>query len=253
MPRKPREKSSSGIYHIMLRGINRQTIFEDDEDRISFLGTLKRYQKVSEYQIYGYCLMGNHLHLLINEARESVSLAMQRICSSYVHWYNYKYERCGHLFQERFKSESVEDDAYFLTVLRYIHQNPIKAGLANSVSTSKWTSYKEYLDRAKLVNTDYGLNLFSRDREKALALFTTYMNEENEDQCLDDEQKVKLSDDELRQYLDTLGITNISTLQQMEKAKRDELLIQLKELEGVTIRQLSRITGISKSVIARVR
>jgi putative transposase len=129
MARKERKKSRSGIYHIMLRGINRQTIFEDEEDKRKFLETLKKYKDVSKYQLYSYCLMDNHVHLLIREMDETIAEAIKRISSSYVYWYNLKYERVGHLFQERFKSERVESEVYFLTVLRYIHQNPLKAGL----------------------------------------------------------------------------------------------------------------------------
>ncbi|NMD72658.1 transposase, partial [Bacillus sp. DNRA2] len=101
MPRKARKRSSSGVYHIMLRGINRQTIFEDDEDRRKFLETLKKYRDISKYELYGYCLMDNHVHLLMKESEETISDAIKRISSSYVHWYNMKYERCGHLFQDR--------------------------------------------------------------------------------------------------------------------------------------------------------
>mgnify|MGYP000862516675 CR=1 FL=1 len=77
--------------------------------------------------------MSNHVYLLLTETEEPISVAIKRICSSYVYWYNWKYGRCGHLFQERYKSETVENDAYLLTELRYIHQNPVKAGLSRSI------------------------------------------------------------------------------------------------------------------------
>jgi REP element-mobilizing transposase RayT len=134
--RKSREKSSSGIYHIILRGINRQSIFEDDEDRLTLLASLKRYKEISQCRIFAYCLMDNHVHILLQEIKEPIGMIIQRISSSYVMWYNRKHERCGHLFQERFKSEAVETDSYFLTVLRYIHQNPIKAKIVND--TADW-------------------------------------------------------------------------------------------------------------------
>jgi len=129
MPRHARQRSETGIYHIILRGINKQIIFEDNEDKERLLDTLKRYKPVSNYELYGYCFMDNHIHILIKETTEPISMVVKRISGSYVAWFNWKYGRCGHLFQERFKSEAVENDAYFLTVLRYIHQNPVKAGL----------------------------------------------------------------------------------------------------------------------------
>ena len=93
------KRNNTGIYHIMLRGINRQTIFEDNEDMIRFLDTLARYKDDCLLELYSYCLMGNHVHLLMKTA-EPISKIIKRICSSYVYWYNKRYERCGHLFQE---------------------------------------------------------------------------------------------------------------------------------------------------------
>ncbi|MBY7145011.1 transposase [Virgibacillus sp. NKC19-3] len=253
MPRKARRPSRNGIYHIMLRGINRQTIFEDDEDKLRLLETIKRFKRISKIKIYAYCLMDNHVHLLIKETDETVSKAIQRISSSYVYWYNNKYERSGHLFQGRFKSENVETLPYFLTVLRYIHHNPIKAGLANQIFDCKWTSINEYLAHAHIVDVDFSLNLFSPNRNTAIQLFTDYMQKSNDDQCLDDHVKFRISDDELRNRLYKLGIANHSILQQMEKNKRNAIIFKLKASHGVSVRQLSRLTGLSKSVIDRIR
>lgn len=143
----PGGQSKTGIYHIILRGINRQTIFEDDdEDAIKFLQTLKDYESKSGYEIYAYCLMGNHIHILIKEGQEKLGTAIKRIGVSYVYWYNSKYDRTGHLFQGRYKSEVVENDKYLLTVLRYIHQNPLKAGITKDIEEYKWSSYNEYVN-----------------------------------------------------------------------------------------------------------
>lgn len=236
----------------MMRGINKQTIFEDDVDKLRLLETIKRVKDISKMQIYCYCLMDNHIHLLMKETEESVSKVIQRISSSYVYWYNQKYERCGHLFQDRFKSENVETIPYFLTVLRYIHQNPVKAGLVTNVFECKWTSINEYFNHSNFVSTDLGLNWLSPDRSKAIQLFTDYMQVMNDDHCLDD-YVWRVTDNDVRSHLVRLGVPNNSTLQQMEKGKRDAIILELKALHGVTFRQLSRITGISKSVIGRVR
>ena len=253
MPRLARKKSRSGIYHIIIRGINRQTIFEDDEDKFRFLETMEKYKSIGEHEIYSYCLMNNHIHLLWKESEsESLSTVIKRISSSYVYWYNLKYDRSGHLFQGRFKSEIVEDESYFLTVLRYIHQNPVKAGIVVNVYDYRWSSYHEYLgNNGKIVNVDFALRLFAKDREKGIRIYIKYMQEENEDECLDIYIAIKKSDQEVRDFLKQLGIATISVLQQMEKRDRDIILAKLKEIEGVSIRQLSRITGISRSVIGR--
>ncbi|WP_188456624.1 transposase [Virgibacillus oceani] len=253
MPRKLRKKSYNGIYHVMLRGINKQIIFEDDEDRFRLLETVKRIKDNNGMEVFSYCLMDNHIHLLMKETEETVSKAVQRISSSYVYWYNNKYERSGHLFQGRFRSENVENFTYFLTVMRYIHQNPVKAGLAANVFECKWTSIFEYVGSNHLVDVDLGLSLFSSDRSKAIELYSAYMQITNEDECLDDFDGIRMPDSEVRNYLVELGVSNSSILQQMEKKTRDSIILELKKLKGVSIRQLSRVTGISKSAIDRVR
>ncbi|MRG84988.1 transposase [Salinibacillus xinjiangensis] len=253
MPRSARKRSRSGIYHIILRGVNQQTIFEDYQDKRRFLETLSRFKEISKYQIFSYCLMNNHVHLLIKEVEEEISLAMKRISSSYVFWYNEKYERSGHLFQERFKSESVESRDYFFTVLRYIHQNPLKAGLVKDVFSSRWTSVNEYIDHTNIIDIDFALNHISPDRKKAIEMYIEYMKQTNEDQCLEDRVRERRSDIEVREYLLQLGVFNTSSLQKMDKESRNAILTRLKTLNGVSIRQLARITGVSKSVIQRVQ
>ena len=111
----------------MLRGINRQQIFEDAEDCHKFLTILTEYKAQCGYSIYAYCLMGNHIHLLLKEGTESLEQVFKRVCGKFVYWYNAKYQRTGHLFQDRFKSEPVDTEAYLQTVIRYIHQNPVIA------------------------------------------------------------------------------------------------------------------------------
>jgi REP element-mobilizing transposase RayT len=99
MPRTSRQKSKSGIYHIMMRGINRQSILGDEEDCIKFIETIRKYEEVCGYEVYAYCLMGNHVHMLLKEGRELLEKVMRKVCGSYVFWYNHKYSRIGYLFQ----------------------------------------------------------------------------------------------------------------------------------------------------------
>ena len=124
MPRRARQTSGTGIYHVMMRGINHQNIFEEQEDYYQFLNTLEMMAQSYEsdgtpagrnYILYAYCLMSNHIHLLIREREDNIGMAIKRIASSYVYYYNHKYSRDGHLFRERFKSEPVNDIAYFVT------------------------------------------------------------------------------------------------------------------------------------------
>lgn len=252
MPRRAREKSNTGIYHLMLRGNNKQKLFGEDEDRLKFIEIMQYYKTISHYYLYSYCLMDNHVHLLLQETDESLAQVIKRLSSSYVRWYNKKYERCGHLFQERFKSEVVENDVYFLTVLRYIHQNPIKAGIANEIDAYRWSSYLEYIHVHRITDVDFALNFFSSDRMQAIKLFKEYNNQINSDNCLDYQKTTILSDQEIIEYFLRHGITTMDQFARINKVQRDGIIKQVKELEGVTIRQLAKITGLSKSVIDRM-
>ena len=120
MARKPRKKSESQIYHIILRGNNRQDIFYNDTDRLFMLSRIEKYSEQTNIEIYAYCLMDNHIHLLVGKANPNLSKFVQKLATSYAMYFNRKYDRCGHLFQGRFKSEPVETDEYFQTVFRYI-------------------------------------------------------------------------------------------------------------------------------------
>lgn len=253
MPRTAREKSESGIYHIILRGINKQVIFEEDEDREKFIAVMSKYKHISNFELYGYCLMDNHVHLLIKESAEPVAVIIKRISSSFVYWYNRKYERCGHLFQERFRSEAVDNETYFLTVLRYIHQNPIKAWLSQKAEEYKWSSASDYLRISTLVNTSFALGLFSEDRSRAVILFDKHMKEMTDEQCMenDDNHKVK-TDQDVRLIFAGYGITDITGFKRLEANRRNEIIRTIKKTGGITARQLSRVTGISKSLINRI-
>jgi REP element-mobilizing transposase RayT len=252
MSRTARKRSQSGIYHLMLNGINRQMIFQDDEDRARLLETLINFKDVSTYAIFAYCLMDNHVHLLIKQNNESIGRSIKRISGSYVYWFNRKHKRVGHLFQERFKSEVVEDDKYFLNVLRHIHQNPISAGLIKKIGEYQWSSYLDYIGRKHiLTDTGFALRMFSDDTTKAMDQFNKFMKESNDNKYLEYEEKNRLLDSEVKKYLLRKGITNISELSQMAKSQRDEIIRVIKLMDGVSIRQISRITGISKSVIDR--
>ena len=254
VPRAARTKSKTAIYHIIMRGINRQTLFEDEEDCVKFIQTLKKYREICEYKLFAYCLMGNHLHLLLMEGKEPLETVMRKICGSYVLWYNKKYGRIGYLFQDRFKSEPVEDDEYFLTVLRYIFQNPIKAGIVTEIQNYSWANYIDYVEGiSNKTDTGFALNFFNADREKAVRSFTEYINKENSDKCLDIPEKHQLTDDDAINIIkDHCKVDHAIDLQKLNVNKRNAYLKDLKEGYGLSIRQIERLTGISRGIIQRI-
>jgi len=242
MPRAARTKSSTGIYHVMLRGINRQRVFEDSEDNEKYLQTIADCKPICGFELYAYCLMGNHVHLLLKEGTESLEQIFKRIGSRYVYWYNWKYDRCGHLFQDRFKSEAIENDGYFLTVLRYIHQNPVKAGISESVSEHEWSSYNNYIQKNGIVDYEFALDLIGELQYEA------FMSEERNDKCLDESAK-RLHDSKLLAMIEEMAGIKAANIQNEPRERRNQILRDILKIEGVSTRQLSRVTGISANTI----
>ncbi|MFT4297120.1 MAG: transposase [Micropruina sp.] len=154
MPRHARQLAESGIYHAMLRGLNRDAIFLDDEDYARFLHALTLARDASGSAVLAYCLMPNHVHLVVRTAREPIGTTMKRLGVSYASWFNHKYERVGHLFQDRFRSRPVENDEYFVTLLRYVWNNPVAAGLSQRAEEYRWSSRRLLGRRTQLVDAE---------------------------------------------------------------------------------------------------
>ena len=239
MPRQSRRKSSTGIYHVMIRGINKQAIFSDDEDNKRFLQILFDCKAICEFELYGYCLMGNHVHILLKEVKEPLERIFKRIGSRYVLWYNRKYQRCGHLFQDRYKSEAVENDSYFSVVLRYIHQNPIKATMCKSLSEHEWSSYNEYFSESKLIDRELALGIIGEVN------FIKYMSERKEDNCLENiDLTTRILDKDLSRIIEDTFNTKPIMIQNEAKERVEYILRYTLRIKGVSTRQLARVTGV---------
>ncbi len=248
MPRTARQTSSTGIYHAMLRGIGKQNIFEDDLDKERFLQILSESKEKSGFELYAYCLMNNHVHLLLKSQKDPLEIIFKRIGSNYVYWYNTRYERVGHLFQDRFKSEPVEDADYLRTVIRYIHYNPVKGGLSKDphYPYSSFAAYeKGSADR--LVDAKEVLDRFGRED------FFTFHAERCTDECLDITEPTRHPITEtaaaelVRKYSRTENLTAFTAL---PPEKQIRAVVKAHE-KGASVRQLVRVTGISKGIIEK--
>jgi len=154
MPRQARQRSESGTYHVLLRGVNKDAVFLDDEDREWFLHSLHLTKVASGCVVLAYCLMTNHVHLVLQTPGEPIGTVMKRLGVRYVGWFNRKYGRVGHLYQNRFASMPVENDAYLITLLRYVWNNPVQAGLVTRPEDYGWSSRSPRCRNRQLVDTD---------------------------------------------------------------------------------------------------
>lgn len=198
--------------------------------------------------------MGNHIHLLMEEGNEELATTMKRIGVSFAWYYNWKYDTTGHLFQDRFKSEKVDSDEYLLTVIRYIHQNPVKAGIVNKAAEWKWSSCSEYYGKefypVGLLNRELILDMFSENKNTAIEKFKEFNETENGDKCLDEDKRTRLTDEEARTEIKKLiSMYEIQEIKSLPKAQRDEIILKIKMIEGLTQRQAARILGISPNLI----
>lgn len=143
MGRYPRLSYPGLIYHVINRGNNRDIVFVEDEDFVHYINTIQRYKKKYQFKLFAYCLMTNHIHLLIKTSEKAnISKIMQSITVAHTRHYHYKYRRCGHVWQGRFFSPIVSEDGHVLSVMRYIEQNPMRAKMVREIGDYAWSSYK---------------------------------------------------------------------------------------------------------------
>ena len=258
MPRIGREQSGTGIYHVMLRGINRQDIFEEPEDYWTFIKILSAVQdrladdlvtRVITCHIYAYCLMPNHIHVLLCEKSWHLGEVVKSIAASYAFYFNKKYGRIGHLFQDRFKSEPCNDSNYYLTLFRYIHQNPIKAGLVSLAEDYEYSSWgNDYLGKGSqlVCHTQPALKRYG------IAELAEWVNMPLEDniRCIDMNERKIIADETVRQMiLKKCGADNISGFQLNSRERQKDIVREVMMELGAGPRQMSRVSGLPYTLI----
>lgn len=150
MPRKPRIHAPGAVYHVILRGNARQDVFADERDRLRFYDILGTSAERFRYRILAFCLMGNHVHLMMQVGDVPLSRIMQNVSLRYTRWFNWRHQKCGHLFQGRYKAILVDADAYLLELAAYLHLNPVRAKLADDPAAYRWSSHRAYLGKETL-------------------------------------------------------------------------------------------------------
>ena len=244
MSRLARAISESRVYHILFRGVNQQNIFEEAVDFEKLKETIAIVKTDLEFEIYAYCFMSNHVHIVLKEKNYGdISLIMKRILTKYARWYNIKYGRSGALIANRYKSVPVIIDEYFLNLIRYIHQNPIKSGIANSCEDYLYSSYNEYVNEKEITDTDFLLQMVDRKE------FEEYHKEMEKMNFRVSDSKKKTDEEILIFLKKKYNIENPKAISKFSKCERNEILAELKN--EYPIRQLQRITGISRGVITK--
>lgn len=169
MARKPRVHFHSALYHVIARGNQRQAIFLDEKDFRTYLSYLSEYKNKHSFHLYAYALMKNHAHLLMAVEETPLSKVMQILQFRYTRYFNKRYRKVGHLFQGRYKAILCDKDAYLLELVRYIHLNPVRAGVVEDPEKYLWTGHLSYMGRGKvdLLDKDLVLSQFGKSKYQA--------------------------------------------------------------------------------------
>lgn len=180
MARKPRIHYAGAIYHVIARGNNREIIFRDSDDKQKYLGLLQQYMQKYMFDVFAYVLMDNHLHMILRVGQNPLAKIMHGMQLRYTQYFNQRYEHVGHVFQQRYKAFLCTDDAYLLQLLRYIHQNPVRAGMREKLDYS-WSSHQAYsTGMNSLVKVDYILGILNEDRQTAVKNYFTFIEKMQE-------------------------------------------------------------------------
>ena len=250
MTNKYRTQSEANMYHITIRGTAKQIIFEDDDDRRFFGKRMRQYFDENGVELYAWCFMSNHVHLLLHAELSIITKTMRSLLVSYAMYFNSRHERTGHLFQNRFDSVPIETEEQLMVAVRYIHRNPseIPGQLAEQY---EWSSYREYLGRPFISSTEFVMQLFeSRD---AFISFHDSWEPEPEDQQHSFTAHKALSDEEAIVYAkELLDISLITTIASLDKTARNHCLATLKK-GGLPVAQIARITGIGRNIVQRAK
>ena len=247
MVRTRRILSESGYYHVTARGNGRQVIFECDDDRRTFLTMASEATKRHNITVIAWCLMSNHVHLLLRDGSNQLSKMMHTLLGSYASYFNRTYGNVGHVFQERFNSSPIESDSYLLETVRYIHNNPVKAGIC-VVEDYPWSSFHEYIAGGTLAKTSYVLGICG-----GMEPFIEFSKSNTPSPASLKEPRIRLLDNSAVAIANSiLEKTHpgklVSEIKALPKERRDVYLIELRKA-GLSVRQVQSITGIGKHII----
>ena len=234
--------------HLIVRGIGRQLLFEEDPDYRYYLSLLKRYSIETGVRICAFCLMENHVHLLTYDKDLNIPLFMKKTGISYTGYFNHKYQRSGHLFQDRYKSKAIESGSYLLSAMRYIHNNPVKAGLC-SVDQYRWSSWKYYDGVTGMVDTDIVLNMLGG--KSGFMEYSMYTGHDQDDGYFEFKDPSRLTDSRAQEKIrELLHMESGTKIQELDRVKRNKALRILKD-GGLSIRQIERLTGITRGIVMK--
>lgn len=199
MSRKPREWYPGSFFHLMSRGNRKDRIFRSSYDFMYFLRLLESTKEKYPFVLHAFCLMTNHFHLLVETREVSISKIMQTFLKRFTDFYNWKYDLVGHLFQGRYTSCIIKNDPYFKEVSRYIHMNPVKAGIVRHAEDYPYSSYSAYLtgQDMKILNKERVLSFFGGDNSEGIEAYRRFVESSDEHEEQEKQIRKEMRENEL--------------------------------------------------------
>lgn len=261
MARIARRECESEVYHITARGAGRMNIFESDDDALEFESMLARALDDDDVELYAWCLMSNHVHLLLRGFLASISKVMQRALGAYASYFNAAHGHVGHVFQGRFHSVPVESDAQIIAAVRYVHLNPDAAGFGRYLDY-EWSSYLDYSQQRKKecvlsTQTQFVLDIFG-SRRALVESHEAMAKEMSEKPTIHRPASSRRGRNGMTEAMaraaaqEVAGDVRLEDLATLERGARDCILANLKS-RGLSVRQIERLTGIGRGIIQRAR
>lgn len=244
--RKPRIEFEGAFYHVISRGNQRQKIFRDKEDYRRYLAIIAYYKVRYEFALYGYALMSNHVHFLMETKETPLSKVMQGITQRYTVYFNNKYQTVGHLFQGRYKALLCDKDAYLVALIKYIHLNPVRAGIVKTAEGYPWSSHHLYIKRQKskeLLDGEKVLQMFSEDVEKGRKLYRVFMGDGviiNKDDVYGAVDQRIVGDERFAEEIRGRHELELANIRKAKAHTLEVIVGKIEEICGVSLEELRR-------------
>jgi len=244
MSQKPRRKSILDMYHIIIRGNNKEFIFTNNYLKSALIKYLQVKLEDSQIEIYAYCIMSNHLHLLLKGKLIEIADFMKEVERAFAHYYNKKNDRVGHVFQGRYKSECIDNEAYFWSCFRYIHLNPVKASIVKNMIEYRYSSFKEFTDCNTILLHPNSFKLLSKYFTSTTE-FIKFHEIKSDNIFIDVEEDMLISKKEIvnRKVIDIMNIHSLSDINQ---------IITSKSLKLELVEMVQSVCDVSKAEIIRL-
>ncbi len=253
MARQRRILSNSNYYHILIRGNNKNYIFEKNKAKKIFWDKLCVLEFEKDLELAAWCIMNNHVHLVAKVEPEKLSKAMKRLNTSFAMYWHRTNHSVGHVFQDRFKSIPIESDVSLLNVIRYVHNNPVKAKLVKHIGEYNWSSYQNYLLEPKNDVMEFVWKLFNSNEKR----YIDFHQEE------DDREYLEIKEDQyqIRQEYANKIINKVCDkykLNDRVEISRNPLILreivkQINDRSNISLREFAKLIGVNESKIKKIK